>query len=136
VMTGELAYTPVDPSMKDQEFLQQREYSAREVCRVFGIPGWLLNVASGDSMTYSNTAEQMRAFAMHSMRPWLTRIEKALSADPDLCPGATYAEFELAGLLRADDATRAAVYESALRSGWLTLAEVRELENRPPLEGT
>jgi HK97 family phage portal protein len=134
VMTGELSYSAVDPSMRDQEFIQQREYSAREVARVFGVPGWMLGVATGDSLTYSNTTEQMRAFAMHSLRPWLTRIEKAISADPDLCPGATYAEFELSGLLRGDDATRADVYEKALRSGWLTLNEVRELENRSPLE--
>jgi HK97 family phage portal protein len=134
VMTGELAYTPVDPSLRDQEFIQQREYSAREVARVFGIPGWMLGVATGDSLTYSNTTEQMRAFAMHSLRPWLTRIEKAISADPDLCPGSVYAEFELSGLLRGDDRTRAEVYGKALGSGWLTLNEVRELENRPPLE--
>jgi HK97 family phage portal protein len=131
----ELSYVPVDPSLRDQEFIQQREYSAREVARVFGIPGWMLGVSSGDSLTYSNTSEQMRAFAMHSLRPWLTRIEKALSADSDLCPGGTYAEFELSGLLRGDDRTRAEVYEKALASGWLTLDEVRELENRPPLEG-
>jgi HK97 family phage portal protein len=136
VMTGELAYTPVDPTLRDQEFLQQREYSAREVARVFGIPGWMLGVSSGDSMTYSNTTEQMRAFAMHSLRPWLTRIEKSLSADADLCPGGAFAEFELSGLLRGDDQTRAEVYEKALAAGWLTVAEVRESENRPPLEGS
>jgi HK97 family phage portal protein len=136
VMSGDLSYSPIDPSLRDQEFIQQREYSAREVARVFGIPGWMLGVASGDSLTYSNTSEQMRAFATHSLRPWLTRIEKALSADADLLPGGTFAEFELSGLLRGDDRTRAEVYEKALASGWLTLDEVRELENRPPLEGS
>jgi HK97 family phage portal protein len=136
VMTGDLSYSPVDPSLRDQEFVAQREHSAREVCRIFNVPGWLLGVATGDSLTYSNATETMRAFHTHSLRPWLTRIEKALSADPDLCPGGTYAEFELSGLLRGDDRTRAEVYEKALASGWLTLAEVRELENRPPLEGT
>jgi HK97 family phage portal protein len=135
VMAGGLSYTPVDAPLREQEFVQQREYSAREVARVFGIPGWMLGVSTGDSLTYSNTTEQMRAFAMHSLRPWLTRIEKALSADSDLCPGGTYAEFELSGLLRGDDRSRAEVYEKALASGWLTLNEVRELENRPPLGG-
>ena len=51
----------------------------------------------------------------------LIRIENAVSGDPDLCPGSTYVEANLDGLLRADARGRADVYTAALNptTGWL-----------------
>ena len=40
------------------------------------------------------------------------------------------------GLLRADTSTRYSAYSQALAAGWLTVDEVRELEDRPPLPAT
>jgi HK97 family phage portal protein len=114
--------------------LSRESKSAREVARIFRVPAWLIDAPTGDSLTYSNVLEQNRAFVTHSLRPWLVRLERALSNDADLCPGGTYVEFDLDGLLRADATQRAAIYEKALDpiQGWLTRAEVRELEDLPP----
>jgi len=62
------------------------------------------------------------------------RIERAISNDPDLCPGGTYVQFDLDGLLRADAKTGADTYTQALApdTGWMNRAEVRELEDLPP----
>ena len=38
------------------------------------------------------------------------------------------------GLLRGDSTTRAAFYQSAISNGWMTVDEVRDLENLPKLE--
>jgi phage portal protein BeeE len=69
-----------------------------------------------------NVLEQNRAFVSHSLRPWLVRLERAISGDADLCPGGTYVEFDLDGLLRADASQRAAIYSAALNptTGWMT----------------
>lgn len=121
-------------SADDSQFLQQRELSAREVARIFRVPAWLIDAPTGDSLTYSNTTEQNRAFVAHSLRPWLVRIERAFSNDTDLCPGKAYVEFDLDGLLRADAAQRADIYTKATDpiTGWMNRAEVRELEDLPP----
>ena len=65
-------------------------------------------------LTYSNALEQNRAFVTHSLRPWLTRIERAFSNDPELCPGGAFLEFDLDNLLRADAATRSEIWARAL----------------------
>jgi phage portal protein BeeE len=39
-------------------------------------------------------------------------------------------------MLRADDATRSAFYASGIAEGWLTINEVRALEDYPPLPET
>ena len=134
VLSGDVKFTPIGFSQDDQQFLGQRELSAREVARIFRVPAWAIDAPTGDSLTYANVVEQNRALVTHSLRPWLVRIERAISNDPDLCPGGTYVQFELDGLLRADAKTRAETYEKALNAetGWLRREEVRELEDLPP----
>ncbi len=134
VITGDANFTPVAFSADDSQFLQQRELSAREVARIFRVPAWIIDAGAGDSMTYSNVTDNNRHFVAHSLRPWLVRIERAFSNDTDLCPGGAYLQFDLDGLLRADPAQRAQIYQAGLDpiSGWLTRSEVRELEELPP----
>ena len=100
-------------------------------------PAWAVDGGSGDSLTYANVAEQARALVVHSLRPWIVRLEKALSNDSDLCPGTTYCAFDLDGLLRAAPEQRAESYSKALdpTTGWLRRDEVRVLEDLPPENG-
>jgi HK97 family phage portal protein len=133
VVSRDVNFTPIAFSADDSQFLQQRELSATEVSRIFRVPPWMIGAKAGDSLTYSNTLEQNRAFVTHSLRPWLVRIERALSNDADLCPGSTYVAFDLDGLLRANTNDRYEAYKLALEGGWLTLNEIRELEDLPPL---
>jgi len=137
VLTGDISFTPIAFNADDSQFLQQRELSTREIARVFRVPAWAVDGATGDSLTYANVQEQARALVTYSLRPWLVRIERAISNDTDLCPGNTYVQFDLDGLLRADAATRSEIYTRALapETGWLTRPEVRELEDMPPEGG-
>lgn len=134
VLSGDVSFTPISFSADDSQFLQQRELSTREIARIFRVPAWAIDGATGDSLTYSNVQEQNRALVTHSLRPWVTRIERAIANDADLCPGNTYVQFDLDGLLRADAATRSEIYTRALNAdtGWLRRDEVRELEDLPP----
>jgi len=134
VVQGDVTFTPVSFSAADAQFLGQRELSAREVARIFRVPAWMIDAPTGDSLTYSNVTEQARAFVTFSLRPWLVRLERAISGDADLCPGGTYVAFDMDGLLRADAATRATVYTAALnpQTGWMTRPEIRQLEDLPP----
>jgi HK97 family phage portal protein len=141
VLSGEAKFLPVAFSADDSQFLQQRELSAREVARVFRVPAYMIDSepASG-RRTYANVTQEALHFVQHSIRPWLTRIERAFAADSDLCPGGTYLNFDLDGLLRGDPDLRSQIYQRALGSvssgapGWMTVNEVRELENMEPMQ--
>jgi HK97 family phage portal protein len=134
VLSGDVTFTPVAFSAEDSQFLEQRELSAREVARVFRVPAWAIDAPTGDSLTYANVLDQNRALVTHCLRPWIVRLERAFSNDADLCPGGTYVQFDLDGLLRADAATRSEIYTRALapETGWMTRAEVRDLEDLAP----
>jgi HK97 family phage portal protein len=138
VLSGEAKFQAVAFSAEDSQFLGQRELSAREVCRIFRVPAWAVDAATGDSLTYANVGQQSRALIDYSLRPWLVRAERAISGDPDLCPGGTYVQFELDALLRGDADTRSQIYQRALGDGthpaWMTVDEVRALEDLTPME--
>lgn len=136
VFSGPVKFQPVDPAMRDQEFLAQRELVAREVARAMRVPAHMIDGDTAGRMTYANVAQQNRAFLDHSLRPWLVRIEQAFSNDTDLCPGGTYLSFDTDAFLRADADARATYYEKALAGGWLTVNEIREAEDRPPMTTT
>jgi HK97 family phage portal protein len=138
VLTGELSFTAVAMPASDAQFIEARKLSATEVARAFRLPPWMIGAEGGDSMTYSNTEAQALAFVMYSLRPWLTAIEQALSADRDLFSANLYAEFLIDGLLRADSKTRSEVFEKALNpvTGWMRRDEVRRLENLEPEPAT
>lgn len=130
-------FQPITMSMLDAQFLEQRRMSATEIARIFRVPPWMIGADSGDPMTYSNVESQQLSFVTHSLRPWLVLIEDHLKADPDFFAddGELYPEFLLDALLRADSATRAAVYTQALAGKpWMTRNEVRERENLDHLE--
>lgn len=133
VLSGDVNFTPLGFSADDSQFLGQRELSAREVARIFRVPAWAIDAPTGTSLTYANVSQQNRALVDYSLRPWLRRIERAISQDGDLCPGGTLVEFDLDELLRGDADTRSQVYARALdpATGWMTRGEVRDLENLP-----
>jgi HK97 family phage portal protein len=137
VLKGDVEWVPMAGPLDDLQFVEQRRLSTAEIARIFRVPVWMIGGTSGDSLTYSNTEQQMLMFVTYSLRPWCVTVEQAISNDPDLCPGNVYVEFLLDALLRADSATRSDVYTKALNpeTGWLTRAEVRRLENLDPEQG-
>jgi phage portal protein BeeE len=85
--------------------------------------------------TYSNIEVQGTEFVQHCLLPHLKRWEAAISRDL-LAEGEDetyFAEHSVAGLLRGDHASRSAYYVSALQNGWMSVNEIRELENMNPL---
>ena len=74
--------------MRDRSSWRSASWPRREVARgIFNLPPWVLGAPSGDSLTYSNVQQQNRYLVDHSLRPLAVRIERAISGDPDLCPG-------------------------------------------------
>jgi len=133
VVTGEVSFDPISMTAEQSQFAQQREMAVRQIARAFRVMPWMIAASDAGSLTYSNTEQQAQAFIDWSLRPWLTVVEQALTADADLCMGSLVAEFDYSHLLRGDQAARAAYYTQALAGGWLTRDEVRAQEGLPPM---
>ncbi len=83
--------------------------------------------------TYSNIEVQGTEFVQHCLMPHLKRWEAAISRDLIVDDERYFAEHSVSGLLRGDHASRSAYYVSALQNGWMTVNEIRELENLNPI---
>lgn len=129
---AELDKVPIN--LEDALVIEAQQYNVREVARIFNVPPSLLG-AEG-AATAASAAEEADRFIRFSLGPRLRRIELAFRADPDLF-GSTdlFPEFLADALLRPDTATRYQAYLLGKQAGWLSTNEIRELENRPPVDG-
>jgi HK97 family phage portal protein len=131
-------------NVEDLQYVESRKLNREEVCAAYDVPPPVVHIL--DRATFSNITEQMRSMYRDTMAPKLGLLESTLEfelrdgrfgddAEPDF--GAdVYAEFLMDGVLRGDFEKRTAAYQQAIQSGWMTRAEVRELENLPYIDGT
>ena len=131
VLSGGVKYDALGWSSADLELLESRKYNAQAIATIFGVPGHLIGIAQADSMTYSNVQQDSIAFVRWSVQPWASRVEAALS---ELLPRGQEAKFNMDGLMRADTQTRYNAHAVAVSSGFMTVDEVRALEDLEPLD--
>lgn len=138
VLEGGTKWSAITINPEDAQMLESRRFSVEEVCRFFGVPPHMVGHTEKTSSWGTGIEQQTLAFQKFTLRRRIKRIEqacmKALLTPEDLSRGVTI-EFNLEGLLRADSAARAQFYASGLQNGWLTINEVRQYENKPPVQG-
>lgn len=113
------------------QFLETRQYQVIEICRAFRVPPHMIQDLTRS--TYSNIEVQGTEFVQHCLLPHLKRWEAAIARDLIEDDERYFAEHSVSGLLRGDHASRSAYYVSALQNGWMTVNEIRELENLNPI---
>jgi HK97 family phage portal protein len=118
-------------SNESSQFLELRGWQLLEIARAFRIPPHLIQDLSRS--TYSNIEVQGTEFVQHCLLPHLKRWEAAIARDLIVDDETYFAEHSVSGLLRGDHASRSAYYVSALQNGWMTINEIRELENLNPI---
>lgn len=129
VLNATTDFSPIQFSPLDAQLDQSRVWSLRDIALAFGVPSWFLGVP-GDSSTYSNVESRFIELRTYTLLPWIRRVEAVLDAQ---FPAGTSVKLLTAGLERGDTTTRYAAYASGLSAGWLTIDEVRELEDLPPM---
>lgn len=114
----------------DAAFVQTAKLTATQVASVYGVPPEKVGGETGSSLTYATVEQNNLDFVTFGLRPWLVRLEEAISR---VLPQPQFARFNVDALLRADTLTRYQAHSVALSSGFMTVDEVRALEERPPL---
>lgn len=129
-------YQPLSLKMTDAQFLENTELTIRQIAAAFGVKMHQLNELS--RATHTNVEYQQREFYVDTLMDILAGYEQELSyklfTDEELNEG-YYIKFNVDAILRADQKTRYEGYRTAIQSGFLTPNEVRELEEKPPLQG-
>lgn len=119
-------------SPEDLQLIGAREFAVTEVARLTGIDADWLSVNT-TSRTYANAVDARRSFVDFVLSPYLHAVEERLSLG-DCTPRGHRVRFSLDAFLRASTTERYAAHRTALEAGFLTVDEVRALEDRPPLD--
>lgn len=132
VLGAGTTYKPISVPADESQFLATMRATAGQIASIYGIPPEMIGGESGNSLTYANTEQQAINFVTYTLRPWLVRLEQALTR---LLPAEQFVRFNIDSIIRADLKTRYEAHHYALADGWLSRDEVRLLENRAPLPG-
>lgn len=129
VLTGGATFkaTQIDP--EKSQAAESRRLSVEDVARAFGVPNHLMGIPGTTS--YASVEESNRQFISSTLRPIATKIETGLtSLMPRYAGGETaFVRFNFDALLRSDLMSRASAYSTGLQSGWLSVNDVRRLED-------
>jgi HK97 family phage portal protein len=99
---------PLSFSPEQMALLGLREFDERRICAAFGVPGYLVNVAMADGMTYANASDVRMAHWQGTLRPMAQSIGEAWSGW--LLPRGSHVEFNPDRYVQPDLAARAATY--------------------------
>ena len=125
--------TQIDP--EKSTIIESRNQAVLDICRAFNVPPHLLAITEGTS-SYASVEQTNLAWVTHGLRPIIQKIEGAMSPLMQRTPGGenAFIKFNLDGLLRADITSRTAAYANGLQSGYLTINDVRRLEDLRPVD--
>lgn len=80
LLFGGAKYTPISIPPNDAQFLESREFQAMDIARWFRVPPHRIGIVSKQSSWGSGLAEENTAMLQHTFRPWILRLESALTA--------------------------------------------------------
>jgi HK97 family phage portal protein len=128
---GAAKYRQITIAPEEAQFVETQRFNVSTICRFFGIDPRMMGGESGGHMDYSSPEMLATDYLRFTLAPWLHRLERAISTQ--LLPRTQRAKFNAGGFVRATLRDRYEAHKVAIEAGFLTVNEVRELEDRPPL---
>jgi HK97 family phage portal protein len=130
-----MKFNPISVPPEAAQFLETRQFQVQEAARALRLPPHMLGDLS--RATFSNVEQQAIEFVTHSLRPWAAIIEQrmqlSLLTEAERAQG-YYIRHNLEGLLRGDIKARYDAYAVGRQWGWLSVDDVRALEDLNPIE--
>ncbi|HEX8135145.1 MAG TPA: phage portal protein [Actinomycetes bacterium] len=127
---GGVKYQNLSIAPEEAQFIETQKFSVSTICRFYGVAPEMMGGETAGHMAYSSPEMRSTDFLQFTLRPWLHRVERAVSG---LLPRTQTAKFNAGGFVRATLRDRYEAHKVAIEAGFLTRNEVRELEDRPPL---
>jgi HK97 family phage portal protein len=130
VLSGGASYKQTTVPNDAAQFLESRRFSVEEIARAFNIPLSMMGVPGTQS--YASVEQNAIQFVVHTLRPYIEKLEWSYSK---LLPVEAFLKFNVDGLLRGDFNSRITAYSTGLQSGFMSVNDVRRLEDLSPAEG-
>ncbi len=134
VLPAGLDVKPLGVDAEKSQLNETKQQLIEEIARIYSLPPtFIQDLTHG---TFSNTEQQDLHLVKHTLKRWVEAFEQELNlklfgrSDRN-----QFVELNMDGLLRGDFKTRMEGFASAIQHGIYKPGEVREMENRPRVEG-
>ncbi|MGV6473498.1 phage portal protein [Azotobacter vinelandii] len=130
-----MTFKPISMTNVDAEIVGVLKLTAVDVARIYKIPLPMVNDL--EKANYNSLEQLSTQYVIYGLLPWVKRHEQAMMRD-FLLPAdrrTHFIEFNLSGLLRGDQKSRYEAYAIGRQWGWLSVNDIRRLENMPPVPG-
>ena len=137
VLEEGLDYTPISIPFKDTQFIETRGMQREEICTAFNVPPTLVGITEKQTSWGTGVEQLQIGFLTFTIRPKLVRLEQAMEkqllTDQERRQGYEI-KFNANAFLRGDMKTRFESYQLARLNGWLSVNEIREMEDLNPID--
>jgi len=130
VLSGGATLKDVSVKNDQSQFIESRRFFVEEVARLFNIPLSMMDVPGAAS--YASVEMNAIQFVTHTLRPFIEKLEWSYSR---LLPEQAFLKFNVDGLLRGDFNSRITAYSVGLQSGFMSINDVRRIEDMTPVVG-
>ena len=130
ILSGGAIFKPTSVNNDHAQFLESRRFAVEEMARLFNIPLSMMGIPGAQS--YASVEANAIQFVTHTLRPYLEKLEWSYSK---LLPVEAFLKFNIDGLLRGDFNSRISAYATGLQSGFMSINDVRRLEDLSPAVG-
>ena len=134
LLEGGMSFTPFTVKPADAQLIENKKFQIEDIARIYRVPLHLIQ--NLDRATNNNIEHQSLEFIMYTMLPWFKRWEENINMQlltPAERKAGFYIEFDLRALLRGDQLSRSRAYAQGRQWGWLSVNDIRKLENLPPI---
>lgn len=130
-----MTFKPISMTNVDADIANILKLSGSDVARIYKIPLPMVNDL--DKANYNTIEQLLIQFVVFGLLPWVKRHEQSMMRDYLLPQDRReyFIEFNLSGLLRGDQKSRYEAYAIGRQWGWLSVNDIRRLENMPPVPG-
>lgn len=124
---------------EDAQLIETRNFQAADIARFYGVPPHMIGLVDKATSFGTGIEQQSIGFVKYTLQRHLVKIEQEINRKVFRKSLQLFAEFNTAGLERGDTKARNESYRIAAgragEPGWMTINEIRKLENLPPVEG-
>ena len=134
-LPGQTDFKQLSLSSTDMQFLENRKFAIRDICRFFGVhPSFIFDDTSNN---YKSAEMANVAFLSNTLNPMLRKIEIEFQRKlvPDRMTYKRKFQFDRRGLYACDLESRVKYQTQTIAAGIYTVNEWRKEENKLPVEG-
>ncbi|HUU97703.1 MAG TPA: phage portal protein [Phycisphaerae bacterium] len=128
-------YQQLSITPEDAQLVENAQFSDRQIALLLGVP--VHKLGDTETTSFASLEQQNQSYLDESLDPWLVNWEdefrEKLLREREKENDTHVVEFVRQALLRANTAERTSYYSTARQWGWLSVDDIRDLENMNPL---